>query len=232
MVGFMNHEALDRTRRRASRRSSAAPGTSLWTKGEDLRQPAAGRRDARGLRRRHGAVEGAAARGRQRVPHGSRTCFKRSSLALDGLGCGRRNDTTEARATKGVAAGCARSSSSRGPASTSTRARDRISRASTIPDIECMLIRAQEMARYVADGVLDAGLTGIDWIAEHAAAGGRERDVRLPISSTRNRASARSAGCSRSLRISSTAPQDLEGATIATELVRATQVYFSRAASS
>ena len=32
-----------------------------------------------------------------------------------------------------------------------------------------MLIRAQEMARYVADGVLDAGLTGQDWIAEHAA---------------------------------------------------------------
>ena len=31
-----------------------------------------------------------------------------------------------------------------------------------------MLIRAQEMARYVADGVLDAGLTGQDWIAEHA----------------------------------------------------------------
>src|SRR5262249_40975466 len=39
------------------------------------------------------------------------------------------------------------------------------------PDIECLLIRAQEMARYVADGVLDAGLTGQDWIAEHAAAG-------------------------------------------------------------
>ena len=30
-----------------------------------------------------------------------------------------------------------------------------------------MLIRAQEMARYVSDGVLDAGLTGQDWIAEH-----------------------------------------------------------------
>src|SRR5947208_8066799 len=38
------------------------------------------------------------------------------------------------------------------------------------PDIECMLIRAQEMARYVADGVLDAGLTGLDWVAEHTAA--------------------------------------------------------------
>ena len=35
-----------------------------------------------------------------------------------------------------------------------------------------MLIRAQEMARYVADGVLDAGLTGQDWIAEHAAGNG------------------------------------------------------------
>src|SRR5437764_11377013 len=37
------------------------------------------------------------------------------------------------------------------------------------PEIECMLIRAQEMARYVADGVLDAGLTGLDWIAEYNA---------------------------------------------------------------
>ena len=45
------------------------------------------------------------------------------------------------------------------------------------PEIECMLIRAQEMARYVADGVLDAGLTGIDWIAEHAAGRRRERDA-------------------------------------------------------
>src|ERR1044072_3888547 len=40
------------------------------------------------------------------------------------------------------------------------------------PEIDCMLIRAQEMARYVCDGVLDAGLTGQDWIAEHAAANG------------------------------------------------------------
>jgi len=41
------------------------------------------------------------------------------------------------------------------------------------PDIECMLIRAQEMARYVSDGVLDAGLTGLDWIAEHELGMGR-----------------------------------------------------------
>src|SRR6187431_3784795 len=44
-------------------------------------------------------------------------------------------------------------------------------------EIECMLIRAQEMARYVSDGVLDAGLTGQDWIAEHAASNGGDAGV-------------------------------------------------------
>ena len=34
------------------------------------------------------------------------------------------------------------------------------------PDIECLLIRAQEMARYVEHGALDAGLTGLDWVLE------------------------------------------------------------------
>src|SRR5712691_1222455 len=34
------------------------------------------------------------------------------------------------------------------------------------PDIECLLIRAQELARYVEQGVLDAGITGYDWIQE------------------------------------------------------------------
>jgi ATP phosphoribosyltransferase len=37
------------------------------------------------------------------------------------------------------------------------------------PEVECMLIRAQEMARYVEDGILDAGLTGRDWVAETEA---------------------------------------------------------------
>ena len=36
-------------------------------------------------------------------------------------------------------------------------------------EIECMLIRAQEMARYVEDGILDAGITGYDWVAEYGA---------------------------------------------------------------
>ena len=37
------------------------------------------------------------------------------------------------------------------------------------PEIECMLIRAQEMARYVEEGILDCGLTGKDWIVENGA---------------------------------------------------------------
>ena len=44
------------------------------------------------------------------------------------------------------------------------------------PDLECMLIRAQEMARYVSDGILDAGLTGQDWIAEHEAGDAQDHE--------------------------------------------------------
>jgi ATP phosphoribosyltransferase len=34
------------------------------------------------------------------------------------------------------------------------------------PEIECLLVRAQEMARYVETGALDAGITGHDWVVE------------------------------------------------------------------
>jgi ATP phosphoribosyltransferase len=98
------------------------------------------------------------------------------------------------------------------------------------PEIECMLIRAQEMARYVADGVLDAGLTGQDWIAEHAAANGSGASVQSLADLIYAK---QSFGKVRwVLAVPEDAayhtPQDLEGATIATELVRATQAYFER----
>jgi ATP phosphoribosyltransferase len=38
-------------------------------------------------------------------------------------------------------------------------------------EIECMLVRAQEMARYVEHGALDAGLTGNDWVLENCTGG-------------------------------------------------------------
>jgi ATP phosphoribosyltransferase len=98
------------------------------------------------------------------------------------------------------------------------------------PDIECMLIRAQEMARYVADGVLDAGLTGQDWIAEHAAG---NSSATAPVALADLVYAKQSFGKVRwVLAVPEDSKyqrvQDLEGATIATELVRATQAYFAR----
>lgn len=98
------------------------------------------------------------------------------------------------------------------------------------PEIECMLIRAQEMARYVSDGVLDAGLTGLDWIAEHEAGDGRTGVIE-PIADLIY--AKQSFG---KVRWVLAAPEDsdiktakdCEGKTIATELVRATKAYFSK----
>ena len=100
------------------------------------------------------------------------------------------------------------------------------------PQIECMLIRAQEMARYVADGVLDAGLTGQDWIAEHAEQ--RPSQNGPAVTSVADLIYAKqSFGKVRwVLAVPEdspfTTPQDLEGKTIATELVKVTESYFRR----
>ena len=102
------------------------------------------------------------------------------------------------------------------------------------PEIDCMLIRAQEMARYVGDGVLDAGLTGQDWIAEHLATAPSAKGDNGTIVPLADLIYAKqSFGKVRwVLAVPEESryqkPQDLEGATIATELVKATQAYFSR----
>jgi ATP phosphoribosyltransferase len=98
------------------------------------------------------------------------------------------------------------------------------------PELECMLIRAQEMARYVSDGVLDAGLTGQDWIAEHEAGEGRTGVIESIADLIYAKQSF------GKVRWVLAAPEDspikcakdLEGKTVATELVRATRAYFKR----
>jgi ATP phosphoribosyltransferase len=91
------------------------------------------------------------------------------------------------------------------------------------PELECMLLRAQEMARYVEHGALDAGLTGLDWVEETGLevvnvadliyakqSRGKVRWVlAVPEDSTVKRA------------------EDLEGKIIATELVEVTKRYFA-----
>ena len=94
------------------------------------------------------------------------------------------------------------------------------------PEIECMLIRAQEMARYVADGVIDAGLTGLDWIAEYESS--HDKRVTRIVDLIYAKQSFGKVRWVLAVPEESSygRPEDLEGATIATELVRVTEAYF------
>src|ERR1700760_362489 len=90
-------------------------------------------------------------------------------------------------------------------------------------EIECMLIRAQEMARYVDHGVLDAGLTGIDWVVESGL------DVKSVTSLVYAKQSRRRVRWV--LAVPEDSPfqraEDLGGKIIATELVEVTKRYFA-----
>ena len=98
------------------------------------------------------------------------------------------------------------------------------------PEIECMLIRAQEMARYVSDGVLDAGLTGMDWIAEHQL--GHPEEVPLVTIADLVYAKQSFGKVKWVLAAPEDSPfksaDDLNGKRIATELVRVTKNYFTQ----
>jgi ATP phosphoribosyltransferase len=98
------------------------------------------------------------------------------------------------------------------------------------PEIECMLIRAQEMARYVCDGVLDAGLTGQDWIAEHKLGGAGKHSLTSIADLIYAKQSFGKVrwvlAAPEDSRFKS--PKDFADATIATELVRVTKAYFDR----
>lgn len=90
-------------------------------------------------------------------------------------------------------------------------------------EIECMLVRAQEMARYVEHGALDAGLTGNDWVLENNS------DVERVTSLTYSKASRTAVRWVLAVPEDSPflKPEDLAGKTIATELVEFTRRYFA-----
>jgi len=96
--------------------------------------------------------------------------------------------------------------------------------ATNDPEIECMLIRAQEMARYVEHGALDAGLTGFDWVTESGLDVVTVADL---IYAKQSRGKVRWV-----LAVPEDSPaqrpEDLRGATIATELVSVTSRYFQQ----
>lgn len=92
------------------------------------------------------------------------------------------------------------------------------------PEIECLMVRAQEMARYVESGTLDAGITGHDWVVETQAdveelselvyAKQRLARVRWVLAAPED----------SPIR----GPRDLEGKVIATEVVQITQKYLAK----
>lgn len=91
-------------------------------------------------------------------------------------------------------------------------------------EIECMLIRAQEMARYVSNGVLDAGITGMDWVVE---SGLEVKAITSLNYSKQSRGNVRWV-----LAVPEDSPhqraEDLAGKVIATELVNVTTQYFAK----
>jgi ATP phosphoribosyltransferase len=92
------------------------------------------------------------------------------------------------------------------------------------PEIECLMVRAQEMARYVETGALDAGITGHDWVVETEAnvdemaelvyAKQRLARVRWVLAVPED------SGIRQ--------PADLSGKIIATEMVKTTERYLAR----
>lgn len=91
------------------------------------------------------------------------------------------------------------------------------------PEMRCLLVRAQEMARYVENGTLDAGITGRDWVLEYDAKVEVVRELVYSKTSLRpTRWVLVVAGDSPVQR-----PEDLQGARIATELVGYTTRWFA-----
>jgi len=92
------------------------------------------------------------------------------------------------------------------------------------PEIECLLIRAQEMARYVEEGILDAGITGHDWIVETQA---KIVEICELVFSKTSRRPVRWVLC-----VPNNSPvksvKDLEGKRIATEAVGLTKAFLAR----
>jgi len=92
------------------------------------------------------------------------------------------------------------------------------------PEIECLLIRAQEMARYIEQGVLDAGITGYDWVLENNA---QVHEVCELMFSKVSRRPVRWVLC-----VPEDSPaqsvKDLEGKRIATEVVGLTKSFLAR----
>jgi ATP phosphoribosyltransferase len=248
MVGFMNDAALSLTRETGYATFFSRTRQSLWTKGETsgnrLRVSSIATdcdNDTVLLRvRREGAGN---------VCHtGTRTCFSNVDPSRPNVQVSQRPSVLTSERPNVLRLGIPSGSLQQATIQLFARAGFSILTSSrsyfpTIddPDVSCMLIRAQEMARYVADGVLDAGLTGQDWIAERneerkarneeRGTANEERSILVPIADL-TYAKQSFGRVKWVLAVPDDSPvltpADLEGRTVATELVSVTRAYFAR----
>jgi ATP phosphoribosyltransferase len=92
------------------------------------------------------------------------------------------------------------------------------------PEIECLLVRAQEMARYVETGALDAGITGHDWVVET----GSDVQELAELVYAKQRLSRVKWVLAVQEDSAIREARDLQGKVIATEIVRITEQYLQR----
>ena len=231
MVGFMNQESLDRTVATGYTTFFSRTRGTLWTKGETSGNRLRVVRLLVDCDDDTVLVKASLRGGRQRVPH------RPADMLLQRIRSRPRESERADMADK-IRLGIPKGSLQDATIQLFARAGFNIYASTRSyfpaiddPEIECMLIRAQEMARYVADGVLDAGLTGQDWIAEHVAGAANSGAAIVPLADLVY--AKQSFGKVRwVLAVPEESrfrePRDLQGATIATELVRVTQGYFAR----
>jgi ATP phosphoribosyltransferase len=92
------------------------------------------------------------------------------------------------------------------------------------PEIEAVLLRAQEMSRYVQDGALDCGITGNDWILENGSDVVRVTDLTYAKQSLNKVRWVLAVPQDSGIK----SPKKLQGKRVATELVNATKAYFRK----
>ena len=224
MVGFMNREALETTLRTGFATFYSRTRQTAVDQRRDLRQSLAGRCGMDGLRPRHGAAAGPRVGRGQGLPYGVEILFHAGTAVGRGAGSERGGGAMKLRLgiPKGSLQEATLSLFTRAGLRVYTSARSYFA-ATDDPEIECLLIRAQEMARYVEHGALDVGLTGLDWVLESGlevvsvtdliyakqSMGKVKWVLAVPEDSDFQK------------------PEDLEGSIVATELVSFTRNYFA-----
>ena len=205
MLGYMNPEALAKTKKTGFVTFYSRSRKKLWTKGKRSGQKLVLRESASIAISMRCSCEPNLTGGA--VCHeGYRSCFFRS-IGRDGRAAvnaervfspeelyGRGNGQRMSRLKLGIPKGSLQDST----VELLAKAGWRISVSSRSyfpaiddPEIECMMVRAQEMPRYVESGALDAGLTGKDWISRRVR---KWRDRRAGLFEDRVRSSALGAG--------------------------------------